>query len=130
MEKPPREMMREARLEDFPRRLFGIVRNAAELDHLLGVVPDAVAGARVVIARLPAAADAAQVLVAVLDGQPFLEDVFHRRNQLERALQMRVPDEREVRQVARAAQHRALCWLRRGAVHEEWGVPRSGLSPA
>src|SRR5919204_3060680 len=105
MEKPPREMMREARLEDLARRLFGVVRNAMELDDLFRIVPDAEAGARIVVARLPAAADASQVLVAVLDAQPFLEDVLDRGKELERSLQVRVPDEGEVRQLALGAQH-------------------------
>src|SRR6266849_4163756 len=76
MEQPPREVVREARLEDLPRRLLGVVGHAPELDHLVRVVPDAVAGARVVVARLPAAPDAAQVLVAVLDAQPLRKDVL------------------------------------------------------
>src|SRR6266446_7160505 len=113
MEQPPREMVREARLEDLPGRLLGVVGDAPELDHLLRVVPDAVAGPRVVVARLPAAADAAQVLVPLLDAQLLLEHVLDRGKELEGALQVRVADEGQVRQVARRAQHQVLRLLQR-----------------
>src|SRR6267378_1513740 len=116
MEQPPREMVREAGLEDLPRRL-------------LGVVPDAVAGARIVIARLPAAPDAAQVLVPVLDAQPLVEDVLHEGQELEGPLQVRVPDEGEVRQVSRRAQYQVLGLLQREDIFEGGWIPRAGMSP-
>src|SRR5713226_2424142 len=129
MEQPPREVVREARLEDLPRRLLGVVGHAPELDHLVRVVPDAVAGARVVVARLPAAPDAAQVLVAVLDAQPLLEDVLHQGQELEGALQVRVADEGEVWQIARRAQYKIFGLLQRKDVLEGGRVPRAGVPP-
>src|SRR5712692_6060212 len=129
MEQPPREVVREARLEDLPRRLLGVVGPAPGLEHLVRVVPDAVAGARVVVARLPAAPDAAQVLVAVLDAQPLLEDVLHQGQELEGALQVRVADEGEVGQIARRAQYKIFGLLQRKDVLEGGRVPRAGVPP-
>src|SRR5712671_1014386 len=129
MEQPPSEVVREARLEDLPRRLLGVVGDAPELDDLVLVVPDSVAGARVVVARLPAAADAAQVLVPVLDAQALVEDVLHRGQELEGALQVRVADERQVRQVARRAQDQILGLLHREHVLERRRIARAGVPP-
>src|SRR5712664_962963 len=129
MEQPPGEVVRETGLEDLARRLLGIVMHAPELDHLVRVVPDAVAGARVVIARLPAAPDAAQVLVAVLDPQPLVEDVLDEGQELEGALQVRVADEGQVRQVGRRAQHQIFGLLEREDVLEGGRVPRAGVPP-
>src|SRR5438309_2743443 len=129
MEQPSREVVRESRLEDLPRRLLGVVGDAPELDHLVLVVPDSVAGARIVVARLPAAPDAAQILVALLDAQPLVEDVLHRRQELERALQMRVADEGQVRQVPRRAQDQILGLLEREHVLERRRVPGAGVTP-
>src|SRR2546425_313707 len=129
MEQPPREMVREARLEDLPGRLLGVVGDAPELDHLLRVVPDAVAGPRVVVARLPAAADAAQGLVPVLDPQALVEHVLDGGQELEGPLQVRVADEGEVGKVARRAQHQVLRLLQREDVLEGGGVARAGVPP-
>src|SRR4051812_35028594 len=87
MQEPPREVRREPRLEDLPRRLLGVVLDAVELDDLRLVVPDAVARPRVVVARLPAAADRDQVLARVVDAQALRPDVLHRVAEDERALQ-------------------------------------------
>src|SRR5438105_5525978 len=129
MEQPSREVVRESRLEDLPRRLLGVVGDAPELDHLVLVVPDSVAGARVVVARLPAATDAAEVLVAVLDAQALVEDVLHGGEELEGALQVRVADEGEVRQVARRAQDQVFGLLEREHVFERRRVARAGVPP-
>src|SRR5438105_9093901 len=108
MQEPAREMRRQPGLEDPASGLLRVVPHAPELHHLGLVVPDPVAGARIVVARLAAAPDAAQVGIAVLDAHAILEDVLHGGQQQEGALQVRVPDEGEVRHLLRRAQHQVL----------------------
>src|SRR3989440_3219102 len=93
MQEPPREVRREACLEDLPRRFFGVVLDPMELDRPRLVIPDAVAGARVVVARLAAAPDRDQVAARAVDPDPFRPHVLDRVAELERALQVRVADE-------------------------------------
>src|SRR4051812_17136910 len=83
VEQPPREVRREARVEDLPRRLVRVVRHAVVLDHLGRVVPDPETRAGIVVARLAAASDAAQVLVAVLDTDLLLPHVADVRSEQE-----------------------------------------------
>src|SRR4051812_27489737 len=90
VEQTSREVRREARIEDLSRRLVRVVRHAVVLDHLRRVVPDSETGAGIVVARLAAASDAAQVLVPVLDADLLLPYVPHVRSQQEGALQVRV----------------------------------------
>src|SRR3954467_7261802 len=99
VEQPPREMRREARVEDLPRRLVRVVRHAVVLDHLRRVVPDPETGTGIVVARLAAASDAAQVLVSVLDADLLLPDVADVGPEKECALQVGVTDEGEVGQL-------------------------------
>src|SRR4051812_43115879 len=101
MQEPPREVRREPCLQDLPRRFFGVVRDAVELDHLGLVVPDPVAGARVVIARLPAAPDGDQVAAGRVDAHALGPDVLDGSAELEGALQVRMADEGELRELVR-----------------------------
>src|SRR5439155_24769115 len=93
MQEPPREVRREPCLEDLPGRLLGVVLDAVELDDLGLVVPDAVAGARVVVAGLPAAPVRDEIAARPVDAHPLRPEVPHRRAQLERSLRVLWPDE-------------------------------------
>src|SRR5258708_19450381 len=76
VQKSPGEVRGEARLEDLPGGLLGVVVDAAELDHLGPVVPDAEARPRVVVALLPAPPHATQIAPAVLDLPPLAPPVL------------------------------------------------------
>src|SRR3979409_365434 len=106
-------MGREPGVEDLSRRLVRVVRHPGVLDDFLRTGPDPETGPGIVVARLAAASDAAQVLVAVLDPYLLLPDVAHVRSEQESALQMRVADERQVRQIAGRAQYQVLGLLER-----------------
>src|SRR5438132_3725002 len=127
MQEPPREMRGKPRLEDLVRRLLRVVGDAVELDHLRRVVPDAEAGARVVVARLAAAADRAEVFLAVLDAQPLAPDVLHFRAEEEGALQVRVADEGQMGEVGGAHQQ-IFGLLEREDVLEGGRVARRGMA--
>src|ERR1700682_4562703 len=126
VQKSPGEMRGEARLEDLPGGLLGVVMDAAELDHLGPVVPDAEACPRVVVARLPAAPDGAEIGASVLDVDALAPHVLHRLAQQESALQVRVPDEVEVGE-AFGALEEVLGLLEREDVLEGRGIARRSV---
>src|SRR6267378_141234 len=99
MQEPPREVRREACLEDLPCGLFGVVLDPVELYRPGLIVPDAVAGARVVIPRLAAAPDRDQVMARAVDPDPLRPYVLDGVAELERALQVRMADERQLREL-------------------------------
>src|SRR5438132_6869869 len=123
---PPREVRREPRLQYFPGRPLRVVRHPMELDHPGLIVPDPEAGARVVIARLPAAPDRDQVSPARVHAHAFSEDVPHRLPQLEPALQVRVPDEGQLGKLLRARQQ-ILRLLEGEDVFEGLRIARRGV---
>src|SRR2546430_1867821 len=126
MQERPREVRREPRLQYFPGRPLRVVRHPMELDHPGLIVPDPEAGARVVIARLPAAPDRDQVSPARVHAHAFSEDVPHRLAELERALQVRVPDEGQLGKLLRARQQ-ILRLLEGEDVFEGLRIARRGV---
>src|SRR5467141_3403171 len=104
MQEPPREVRREACLEDLPCGLFGVVLDPVELDRPGLIVPDAVAGARVVVPRLATAPDRDQVATRAVDPDPLGPHVPDGVAELERALQVRVADERQLGELPGARQ--------------------------
>src|ERR1700682_2334937 len=123
MQKPSREMRREPCLQDLPGRLLRVVLDAMELDHLGVVVPDAVARAGILVARLAAASDRDQVTARAIDPDAVGPDVLHGGAELEGALQVGMPDERQLSELVRA-QHQILGLLEREDVLEGLRVAR------
>src|SRR5438552_2473610 len=126
MQQPPREVRRQARLQDFPGRPLRVVRHPMELDRPGLIVPDPVAGPRIVIARLAAAPDRDQVLPIRVHAHALRKDVPHRLAQLERALQVRMSDESQPRELL-GAREQVFRLLEREDVFEGLRIARRGM---
>src|SRR3954469_17768697 len=128
MQEPPREVRRQPGLQDLARGLLGVVAHAVELHCGGRVVPDAEAGARIVVARLPAAPDGDEVSLSRLHVHALRPDVLHRIAEPEGALQVRVADEGEGRKRCRPL-CQVLRLLQREDVLERLRIARRGMTP-
>src|SRR6266478_2424090 len=126
MQQPPRKVRRQARLQDFPGRPLRVVWHPMELDRPGLIVPDPVAGPRIVIARLAAAPDRDQVSAIRIHAHALREHVPHRLAELERALQVRVADERQLRELF-GARHQVFRLLHGEDVFEGLRIARRGM---